>query len=153
MHLRCFFFSKNSCNLRTLTLWQIFGLKIWSYKFFDKFQVCYQLNLFPLQLSTKPLTRMWSLWARAPMEVSTMCGRIFYIYGIFFGHFMDILWTPDILWIFYGLGHLCKCLLCAVAPRCCFRLVFIFRVWGFYSYSKFEPQNLDSGERKAGGRL
>ena len=58
-----------------LLVCKTFGLKIWSCKFFDKFQVCYQLNLFPLQLSTKPLTRMWSWWARAPMEVSTMCGR------------------------------------------------------------------------------
>ena len=39
MHLCCLFLSKNSCNLRTLVC-KIFGLKIRSCNFFDKYQVC-----------------------------------------------------------------------------------------------------------------
>ena len=40
MHSRYFFFSKNSRNLLTFSVY-IFGPKIWLRKFFDKSQVCW----------------------------------------------------------------------------------------------------------------
>ena len=111
-----------------------------------------QLNMFPPQCSTKPLTRMWSWWDQAPMEVSTMCGKAT----------MLIIINAD------------QCLLCAIWARCwstckcrfllfgaCIhiqnlRVLFVFKIWGFlfifrifsfYSYySKFEPVGKEKRE-------
>ena len=63
MHFCCFFFSKNSRNLRTLVC-KIFGPKIWSCKFFDKSQVWFIIIIKSL-LSLNHPTR-WSAFSLRP---------------------------------------------------------------------------------------